>query len=79
MRIEPAANRYVVVITNHDLWGEGFQRRVIGNTLARIASGDETRLPPDAAFPAAGDPALGAWVLPDGGRIEILERDGRMQ
>jgi hypothetical protein len=67
------------VVTNHDLWGEGFQRRVIGNTLAHIAAGDETRLPPDAAFPAGEDPALGAWTLPDGGRIEIVDRDGRMQ
>jgi CubicO group peptidase (beta-lactamase class C family) len=79
MRIEPAANRYVFVITNHDLWGEGFQRRVIGNTLARIAAGEDVRLPPDAAFPAGDDPALGAWTLPDGGRIDITERDGRMQ
>ena len=79
MRIDPPSKRDVIVITNHDLWGEGFQRRVIGNTLARLAAGEAPRLPPDAAFPAPDDPAVGGWTLPDGSRIEIAERDGRLQ
>jgi CubicO group peptidase (beta-lactamase class C family) len=79
LRIEPAADRYVVVVTNQDIWGEGFQRRVIGNTLARLAAGEAPRLPPDATFPLPDDPVLGSWLLPGGGRIEITERDGRMR
>jgi len=79
LRIEPAAGRYVIVVTNQDLWGEGFQRRVIGNTLARLAAGEAPRLPPDATFPSSDDPAYGSWLLPGGGRIEIYERDGRMR
>ena len=79
LRIEPAASRYVVVVTNQDLWGEGFQRRVIGNTLARLAAGESPHLPPEAAFPLPDDAAYGSWLLPGGGRIEIYERDGRMR
>ena len=79
MRIEPSSGRFVVVVTNQDLWGEGFQRRVIGNTLARLAAGEAPRLPPDAAFPSSREPAYGSWILPGGGRIEIFERDGRMR
>jgi CubicO group peptidase (beta-lactamase class C family) len=81
MRMEPAAGRIIAVVTNQDRFELGVQRRVISNTLARLADGASPDLPPPAVIPANASlsEALGTWRLASGARIEITEKDGRLR
>jgi CubicO group peptidase (beta-lactamase class C family) len=80
MRMYPDAGRVVIVTTNQDLWALGVQRRTIANTLSRLAQGiAPPNLPPDAVLPGLAERAIGAWLLPGGGRIDIWARGGRLR
>jgi hypothetical protein len=80
MRMYPDAGRVVIVVTNQDLWALGVQRRTIATNLSRLAQGIALpRPPPDARLPGPAEPAVGAWRLKGGGRIDITERDARLR
>jgi len=81
-RIYPAGERVIVVLTNQDLFGLGVQRRIIANTLSRLAQGLGPPLPP-ATRPAAtvrsAESPVGLWRLPTGGEVEIREELGQLR
>lgn len=79
LRLYPASQRIIVVMTNQDLFALGVQRRTIANTLSRLAQGQDPPLPPAPAKPAVHDSALGAWQLPTGGTIEIWSENGALR
>lgn len=82
-RIDTTAQRVIVVCTNQEWLGLAAHRRVIANTLARLAHGSPgaPALPPVVASwtPGSARALEGVWVLESGGRIEIREQDGRLR
>jgi hypothetical protein len=78
-RIYPQDDRVIVVLTNQDLFALGVQRRIIANTLSRLALGAAPALPPEVAPLGLDAGPEGAWVTRGGGRIEIWREDGRLR
>ena len=79
IRFYPDAQRIIVITTNEDQFGLGVQRRVIASALSRLAQNQSPPLPPAPARVGAREPAIGAWQLPTGGRVEIWNENGRLR
>jgi CubicO group peptidase (beta-lactamase class C family) len=77
LRLYPDA-RTVIVLTNHDQFGLGVQRRILATMFVRLMRGDSTAVPPAVAHGEAArlDPWRGEYRLPDGGVIRVRELNG---
>jgi CubicO group peptidase (beta-lactamase class C family) len=80
-RLEPEDERVVVVIANDDPRGDGRERQVVADALARLARGADAPLPPPVApfAPGSARALEGVWALDGGGRVELWEQDGRLR
>lgn len=80
-RLDPDAQRIVVVCTNQEQFGLPTHRRQIANTLTQLARGAAAALPPVVApfEPGSARALEGTWRLESGGRIEIWEEHGRLR
>src|SRR5262245_3855583 len=79
LRLYPAAQRVIVVMTNTETFDSGVARHVIANTLSRIAQGQDVPMPPAPAPVGDRGPVVGAWQLPSGGTVEIWQENGALK
>jgi CubicO group peptidase (beta-lactamase class C family) len=79
LRIYPNAQRIIVVTTNAEAFGLGVPCRVIASALSRLAQNQDPPQPPASLPPAEHDPAIGAWQLPTGGRVEVWRENGALR
>ena len=80
-RILEDEDRVIVVLTNRDSEGAGLEREAIATTLARLARGAESRLPPAIAAEASAHALSpeGVWRLEGSSRLEFWSEGGQLQ